>query len=237
MKRLLAIALLIASTSALHAQVLAVKTNALMDAAMVPNIGFELVTGNRTSINANAFVGYRIYGQNLNIQAINPEFRYYPMGKVMHKFFIGVSTMFTHYDMSFSKERFMGDAGGGGITFGWVIPLSEYHWNLEIEAAVGAFYYTHRRSWLVDPERPNREYNEHGLMFMPYKLGVNFSYIMRYKKEVDSKNTKKKRRQLEMIEKERADSLRFEMSRQQLADSLQAISAAKESIVEPNTEN
>lgn len=187
MKRLLIIALIAFTALSAQAQILAIKTNALADVLMAPNVGFELAVSSSASVNVNAYVGYKLCYGNRDMQVFNPEFRYYPMSKVMHKFFFGVSTLYAHYDMEFSEEKFMGDAVGGGLTFGWVFPLTEYHWNIEVEACVGAFYYEHKRSYLSDFQDPERRsYNEHGIKFMPYKLGVNFCYIFKYHHEVDS---------------------------------------------------
>ena len=188
MKRLILIALIIASATTARAQILAVKTNALADVVMAPNVGFELAVGNSMSVNLNAYFGGKmLYGDN-RMQAFNPEFRYYPISKVMDKLFVGISSYYAHYDLNFNRENFMGDAAGGGITFGWVLPLTRFHWNIEFEAGVGIFYYEHKRTYHGDYEDPNnRRFNEHGVKFQPFKLGVNFCYIFRYKNEVDSK--------------------------------------------------
>ena len=92
MKRLILIALIIASATTARAQILAVKTNALADVVMAPNVGFELAVGNSMSVNLNAYFGWKmLYGDN-RMQAFNPEFRYYPISKVMDKLFVGISS-------------------------------------------------------------------------------------------------------------------------------------------------
>ena len=80
MRRLFLIAVLIMPCSFLKAQMLALKTNALMDAALVPNIGLELATGNKTSLAANGFASWNIYGMKAKTYGFAPEFRYWLSG-------------------------------------------------------------------------------------------------------------------------------------------------------------
>ena len=60
------------------AQLIAVKTNALMDVAMVPNLGLEIATGNSTSLCINGFASWNMYGMPAKTYGIVPEFRYWP---------------------------------------------------------------------------------------------------------------------------------------------------------------
>lgn len=182
---------------------LAIKSNALFDVAMIPNVGAELTTSNRTTLGAQVYATFNMYGLDMKGVAVQPEFRYWPISGAMSKLYVGVSGIASHYNMSFKvsnylgdqdihypgqsdRERFKGDAIGGGLTFGWVWPLTKYHWNIEAGASLGVIYYNHKHSYERDHQQ-NEAYNQEGLMFMPYNLGVTFSYIIHYRNEKDSK--------------------------------------------------
>ena len=49
-----------------QAQQVAVKTNALMWGLMSPNLGCELVTGERTSVELSVFGNYKPFGKDMN---------------------------------------------------------------------------------------------------------------------------------------------------------------------------
>ena len=61
----------------INAQMLAVNTDALMDVMMTPSIGFELVTGERTSLGVNVLGNYKPWGKDMKMVAVQPEYRYY----------------------------------------------------------------------------------------------------------------------------------------------------------------
>ena len=64
-----------------QAQLLAVKTNALMDVATVPNLGLEIITGGKTSIVASVYGTSSFWGKNVKLIGVKPEFRYWFNGR------------------------------------------------------------------------------------------------------------------------------------------------------------
>lgn len=190
MKRHLFIALLILTFATMtRAQMLAVKSNALMDVAMIPNVGLELTVSNRLSVAAQVYGTLNIYGMNTKAVALEPELRYWPISGVMNKLYVGAAALFARYDTRFTTEAFKGDGLGAGLSFGWVWPLTKYHWNIEAGATLGVIRYSHKHSFIKD-YIVDENYDQNGLVFMPFQIGVTFSYILHYKNEVDPKRRK-----------------------------------------------
>ena len=92
--------LLLCSLPALHAQQVAVKTNGLMLAAMMPNVGCEFVVGERSSIDLSAFGSINIYGNKAKMIGFQPEYRYWFNGRPMTREFIGVAALGASYDIT-----------------------------------------------------------------------------------------------------------------------------------------
>lgn len=179
MKRFLLLIFLFMALGAsqLRAQLIAVKTDALWDCAMVPNLGIELVTGERTSVSLSAYGSKNPWGQDISLVAVMPEFRYWFSGRPMNKHFIGIAALGSNYDIVWGKKIFNGDAIGAGLTFGYAFYLSS-HWSLECYGSVGAVYYKLNRGYTTDVYS-NVLQNAHGYTLMPFKLGVSFSYIIK----------------------------------------------------------
>ena len=117
MKRLLSTIITVAVTAGLKAQLLALKTDALWDGLMTPNLGMEIVTGNKTSFGLSVFGNYKPWGMDMKMVGAIPEFRYWFGGRPMMREFIGVAALGTSYDITWGSETYKGDAWGGGLTF------------------------------------------------------------------------------------------------------------------------
>ena len=114
-----------ASVWTIKAQSLALKTDALWDLAMTPNLGLELVMGNRTSINLSVFGNHKPWGQNIQMYGLQPEFRYWFSGHPMFREFIGVAF--------------------------YLSP----HWNLECYGSFGAVWYDQKHYYETDNYKEN----------------------------------------------------------------------------------
>ena len=75
------------------AQLLAVKTDGLKWALMSPNIGVEVVTGDKTSIDFSAYGNYKPWGKDMKMVVVQPEFRYWFNGRPMVREYIGFSLL------------------------------------------------------------------------------------------------------------------------------------------------
>ena len=100
--------LLLGSFTALHAQQIAVKTNGLMFAAMMPNVGCEFVVGERSSIDISAFGAVNIYGNKAQMIGLMPEYRYWFNGRPMTREFVGISALGTSYDITWGRQHLSG---------------------------------------------------------------------------------------------------------------------------------
>ena len=159
------------------AQLLAVKTDLVLDCALTPNLNIELVTGSKTSLNATVFGNYHPWGTDIKMIGVMPEFRYWFSGRPLTREFVGIALVGTAYDMTFGKKNFHGDAYGGGFTFGYAFVLST-HWNIEAYGSIGAVYYHHKRYYTTDFAIEDRR-NDYGCAIIPFKLGVSIAYIIK----------------------------------------------------------
>lgn len=178
MNRLLVVLLFIMNLSPVKAQMLALKSNALMDVAMVPNIGIEVATGNKTSLCANGFASWSIYGMKAKTYGFVPEFRYWLSGNTFSKIFLGIGATFAYYDICAAGNNYCGSTYGAGLNIGYDYWLSK-HWSIEFHGGVGLYYYHHARTDEHDilPESP--QYNDQGWTVLPYQLGVTFVYVIK----------------------------------------------------------
>ena len=180
MKRIIAIFLWLFSCFCVNhasAQLLALKTNALLDVAMVPNLGMELVIGEKTSLNASAFGSVKIYGNEVKTLGAQGEMRYWFNGRPLTREFIGIAGSAIAHNIVWRGQRYRGDAYVAALTFGYAFVLAP-HWTLELHSGIGLMGYHQKRYYLGDRVHDNN-YNARGLMLIPYNLGVTFSWIIK----------------------------------------------------------
>lgn len=178
-----AAAILLFHTGKVSAQNLAVKTNALMWGALTPNLGVELVTGERTSLDLSAFGHKNPYGMTSKVIGLQPEFRFWLSGRPMVREYIGIGALLVSYDMTLRDRVFDGDAAGLGITGGYVLPLGK-RWNIEFSGSFGLVYYQQKKYFKGDNyddyfvnDMPKA--NSRGYELLPIDLGITFTYIIK----------------------------------------------------------
>ncbi|WP_295939152.1 DUF3575 domain-containing protein [uncultured Alistipes sp.] len=130
--------------------VFSLKTNLLYGFGMLtPNLAAEIGLGRRTTLEVSgSYNGWNLSGSltdNKKIAhwIIRPEFRYWLCERFNGHFF-GVHAFYAKYNVGdvkvpllFEKKyRYEGDAFGGGITYGYHLPLSK-RWGLEFNVGVG----------------------------------------------------------------------------------------------------
>ena len=180
MRRLLTILLfsvLSAWMMKIHAQLISVKTNVLMDALFVPNLDLSITTGKSTAISASVFGSKKVLGNKVDMWGVKPEFRYWISRRTHTGYFVGLSVTGVSYDINWKREVYQGDALGGGLIFGYDIYLAK-HFTLDLHGGFGAFYY--RQQAFYEGDRLLKEdFREHGIATIPYDLGISLVYIFK----------------------------------------------------------
>ena len=172
------------TSSRLHGQQTALKTNLLFLATTTPNAGVEIALSDRLTLDLwGAYNAWKFPNDmKLNLYLIQPELRYWPCQK-FEGHFVGVHGHYGHFNIgqipfiSGLKEHILrGDLYGGGVTYG-------YHWAVGdrwgFEAMIGAGYvrldYTKYRCTACAEAvgRYTRTY------FGPTRIGLSAIYFLR----------------------------------------------------------
>lgn len=184
-RRILYIALLLTLLCPLagKAQLIAVKTDGLKWALMTPNVGLELVIGERTSLDFSLYGTNNPWGKDVKMFAFQPEFRYWFNGRPMVREYIGVGLLAETHDITWGRHIYKGDALGAGLTFGYVFDLTK-RLNLELYAGFGAVAYFQKEYYINDnyedyENGAGSKNNSTGYILVPTKLGVAVSYILK----------------------------------------------------------
>lgn len=159
----------------LHAQTVALKTNALYWLAATPNLEGEVALGQRTTFDILGAYNPWTWkdDKKLRFWLVQPELRHWLCGKYEGHFF-GVHAHGAQWYGSFNDKRRDGWLAGGGITYGYDWMLSN-HWNLE--AAIGVGY---ARLWWKESDRlpcVKEVFNKHKDYWGVTKLSLNISYL------------------------------------------------------------
>lgn len=158
------------------AQLLAVKTNALLWGNLTPNLSMELVTTKKTSFEGTVFYSLNNTPLNMQLMGAQAEMRYWISGRPMNRLFVGVSMSALRYETDLGNaNRHVGDAFAPGIVYGYALPVGN-RWNIEFSAGVGYFWYNERR-YSKDTNIWAEPYNEHGGRMIPTKLCVSCAYL------------------------------------------------------------
>ena len=165
------------------AQQIAVKTNLLSWAAMTPDIGLELVTGENTSVGFSVFGHKNPYGLKSKLVVVQPEFRYWFNGRPLIREYIGIAAFAASYDMTISSHVYSGNAIGLGFSGGYVFSLGP-RLGLELSAGTGIAVFRQKQYWVDDNYDAyffgkTSTVNSKGYKLFPVKAAVTLIYIIR----------------------------------------------------------
>ena len=183
MKKLLTIICILAVSLTTKAQMIAVNTDVVTDALQAPNLGFEMIVSNKSSISLNALYANKAMGKDIKLVAIQPEYRHYISNRPMHGIFLGFGAIGSRYDISWSGKRYEGDAFGGGLTFGYVWDVTN-RFCVDFHAGFGAVAYRQKEYKLnsnYDDSMENGiiKTNASGYYLIPTRIGISASYIIK----------------------------------------------------------
>lgn len=166
-----------------HAQQVAIKTNGLMWMVMMPNAACEFVAGERSTVDLSVFGAVNIYGKEAKILGVAPEYRYWFNGRPMTREYVGIAAMGTTYDITWGRKVYQGDAGGLGLTLGYVMNLSK-RLNVEFTGGCGLVYFQQKQYYVNDSfddyiGAGGVQANANGYKILPLKLGVSVTWILK----------------------------------------------------------
>lgn len=166
-----------------------IKTNILPDAALSPNLGVEFKLAKRWSLDLTG---------ELNLWTINdhkwkhwlaqPEARYW-FCEPFVKHFIGIHAIGGQFNAgniknnidflgtpfkNLSDHRYEGWAAGGGIAYGYALPLAK-HFNMEFEIGIGYVYVKYKKFTCAECSHKLSE--GHHNYYGPTKAAINLVYI------------------------------------------------------------
>lgn len=186
MKRIILFLVVLLSISAVQAQSFSVNADVAKWLLQTYNVGAEMTVGNRTTMGIEVFGNNKPYfHKDMKTYGVAPELRYYFSGRPMYHHFIGLSALAMTYDVDWKDRSHRGDAVGGGLTFGYVVPLSS-RLTLDAHAGLGLVFY-HEKTKFTDADRPalhqpngNDASEAHSdYQILPTKIGITLSYIIR----------------------------------------------------------
>lgn len=163
----------------MNAQMVAVKSDLVKLGAMIPNLGVELVVGNKTTFGVDLMGAQDTWWSDYSrMMAISPNIKYWFSGRPMTRQFVGLSAHLANYNLYIGKERFQGNSAAMGLIGGHVFNLSS-HWNLEFCGGLSLMGYRQKHYYSGDSYNNGylEKANDWGVMLFP-KLELSVSYII-----------------------------------------------------------
>ncbi len=166
------------------AQMLSMNTDLATDFLMTPSLGFEIVTGEHSTVGLNGLFCHNPWGKKMKGFALQPEYRYYLSKRPMYSEFAGLGAIFSSYDIHWAGKVYEGNAYGMGITFGYVLSLTK-RLNVDFHAGFAAILYKQKEYFegdLYDTDYAVNgvlETNAHGYTLLPTRLGISIVYILK----------------------------------------------------------
>ncbi len=170
----------------IYAQELGIKTNILYDATTTPNLGLELGTAPKQTLQLTYSWNPWKFSDTKQLRhwILSPEYRWW----FCHRFnghFLGAHALGGQFNVSGVKlpfgiwkslrdHRYQGWMVGGGITYGYQWILSK-HWNLEASLGVGYLRLNYKKFLCGDcgEELDHRKRNYVG----PTKAAISLLYL------------------------------------------------------------
>lgn len=177
-KKVLLIATFVLFAFKMNAQMMVIKSDALRDLALMPNIHVDFVVGEKHTIGFGGAYCYSMWGTDISLASFTPNYRFWFNGRPFTRQYVGVNAQVAMHDIAWGKKVYDGVSFSAGMIFGHVFNLSK-RWNLELEAGLGARYFTHQEYFKGDIyEDYGDRNNSRGVVMSPH-ISVAFSYVIR----------------------------------------------------------
>ena len=158
-------------------QSLAIKTNLITDALLIPTLGAEYALGDHSSISlTGTYMPFTVGEKKYKNWSVQPEYRYW-VYEPYDGWFFGVNAIAGGFNINnvhvgglYGKQR-QGKMFGGGLTAGYHFILSK-HWNLELALGADALY-CHYERFL----NGNSEGMHNSFTVLPIGTAVSIVYV------------------------------------------------------------
>ena len=186
-KQLIVAIVLLCTFSGTYAQVAGVKTNLIVDATTTMNVGLEIATAPKNTL--DLYVNWNPWkpggGRLIKHLLIQPEYRFWFCEKFAGSFLgvhlhgglfnmAGVKLPFNMYP-GLRDNRYEGEFIGGGVSYGyqWVLSKS---WNLEANVGAGYAYINYDKYQCGNcGKRLEKDRDKH--YFGPTKAALSIVYV------------------------------------------------------------
>ena len=160
------------------AQMVAVKTDAVKDLAMIPNLGVDLVVGAKHTLGVQLFGAGNCWGNNVEVVGVSPRFRYWISGRPFTQVFVGVGAQFSNYDIEWSRWKYQGNSISAGLEVGYAFNLSQ-RFNIELSGGTDLMHYSHKEYRISDKyANYDEKANANGVIFCP-RIELSLVYVIR----------------------------------------------------------
>ena len=120
---------------------IALKTNIVYDAFLIPNLAFEMQVGRHLSVELPVMWSFWDVQQEhgIRVVALQPELRWWTGDEVGKGHFIGLHAHAAWYNVKWNETRYQSNPRpllGAGLSYGYKLPLSR-HWGAEFTLGLG----------------------------------------------------------------------------------------------------
>ena len=174
---LVALLLTIAPLSVMS-QTLAIKTNLVTDALLIPTLGAEYALGSRSTLGVTGtYMPFTVGEKKYKNWSVQPEWRYW-VYEPFDGWFFGVNAIGGGFNINnvhvgglYGKQR-QGKFVGGGLSAGYHLMLSK-NWSLEFALGADALYCNYER--FLDG---NSEGWHDSFTVLPIGTAINIVYVI-----------------------------------------------------------
>lgn len=171
-------------------QRLAIKTNMLYDAALMPSLEVEYKFNDKWSVGLEANIAWWLYekrNRRYQIMTFTPEVRYhFKSNKPWHGHYLGLFAGGGKYDLENGRKGYMGEGGYLGISYNYMWNISNT-FSLELGLGVGGMFTRYKK---YVPIEGMSVYQETKNMWYGGPLRVKFALVWKIW-DVKNKGSKK----------------------------------------------